>query len=123
MREDARPKTSSFAAASVLAAGVGLLPLCARSGNSRVVAGVSGLAASSPPVRLGTATAPLRFAECEHPPGSWRGRRYLTVIGIRVGPVYAVSHDRVISSADDSREGSALEPGADRVGRAQIGTT
>jgi hypothetical protein len=47
-------------------------------------------------VRLGTATAPLRFAEGEHPLGSWRGRRYLTVIGIRVDPVYAVSHDRVI---------------------------
>jgi hypothetical protein len=40
---------------------------------------VSQLVELSSPVRLGTASAPLRFAEGEHPPGGWRGRRYLTL--------------------------------------------
>jgi hypothetical protein len=39
------------------------------------VIGVGGLA------RLGTAAAPLRFTEGEHPPGAWHGNRYLTLDG------------------------------------------
>jgi hypothetical protein len=40
------------------------------------VTGMPGVIAVADPVRLGTAGAPLRFAEKDHP-GGWRGNRYL----------------------------------------------